>query len=140
VEYLWCGLPVIYNDYSELSELIAEYDAGWTLEPDDSEAIRRVLAEIFDDRAVVSRKSDNAQRLARERLAWDATITPLDESVRRPSLRRSARWKPFAGIDAFSSPLDKVRFVYREEGARAVFAKSVRLAQRTVSERIKGAG
>src|SRR5262249_47751093 len=56
VEYLWCGLPVIYNDYSELSQLIAEYDAGWAIDPDDVAGIRRVLDEIFEHPETVARK------------------------------------------------------------------------------------
>src|SRR5690606_23877220 len=40
VEYLWCGLPVIYHDYAELSDYIREYEAGWTVDPEDPEALR----------------------------------------------------------------------------------------------------
>ena len=34
IEYLWCGLPVLYNDFSEISGHIADYDAGWAVDPD----------------------------------------------------------------------------------------------------------
>ncbi len=43
VEYMWCGLPVIYNNYADLASLIAQYDAGWTLDPNDAPALRRVI-------------------------------------------------------------------------------------------------
>jgi hypothetical protein len=97
VEYLWCGLPVVYNDYSELSELIREFDAGWTVSPSNAVAIRNVVSEILDDPGLVDLKSRNAQRLARERLAWDRTIKPLDEALREPSLRSGA--VPFSVAD-----------------------------------------
>lgn len=82
VEYLWCGLPVIYNNYAELADYIRDYDAGWTVDPLDARAIRSVIEEILDDPACVTRKSLNAQRLVRERLAWDRTIEPLDAFCR----------------------------------------------------------
>lgn len=84
VEYLWCGLPVIYNNYAELADYIRAYDAGWTVDPLDATAIRSVIESILDDPAGVARKSINAQRLVRERLAWDRTIEPLDAFCREP--------------------------------------------------------
>jgi GT2 family glycosyltransferase len=87
VEYLWCGLPVIYNNYSELSDYIREYNAGWVLDPEDREAILAVLSEIFEHPECIVEKSQNAQRLVRERLTWDKTIAPLDAFVRHPSIR-----------------------------------------------------
>lgn len=88
VEYLWCGLPVIYHNYAELSDYIREYEAGWVLDPEDGAALEQVLAQIFSDPAEVARRSANAQRLVRECLTWDRTIAPLDTFVRRPKVRR----------------------------------------------------
>jgi glycosyltransferase involved in cell wall biosynthesis len=87
VEYLWCGLPVVYGNYGELAALIADYKAGWVVPPDDGEAIRRTLVEALSDPAELARRSSNAQRLVRERLAWDRTIEPLDRFVRDPIAR-----------------------------------------------------
>jgi len=87
VEYLWCGVPVIYGDYAELSDYIREYDAGWIVNPEEPEQIRAALAEIFEHPEIVAEKSRNAQRLVRECLTWDRTIDALDRIVRHPSLR-----------------------------------------------------
>jgi hypothetical protein len=84
VEYLWCGLPVIYNNYAELADYIRDYDAGWTVDPLDANAIRSVIESILDNPDCIARKSINAQRLVRERLAWDRTIEPLDAFCREP--------------------------------------------------------
>jgi GT2 family glycosyltransferase len=97
VEYMWCGLPVIYNNYSELSEYIREYDAGWTVDPEDRESIRAVIEEIFAYPDRVAERGRNAQRLVRERLNWNLTIQPMEYFVRwadmRPSADRSKeRW------------------------------------------------
>ncbi len=86
--FLWSGLPVIYDDYSELSGYIRDYDAGWTLDPLDARALRSVVCDILEQPELVAAKSRNAQRLARERLAWTHAIDALDRLVRRPRLRR----------------------------------------------------
>ena len=87
VEYLWCGLPVIHHNYSELSPYIKEYQAGWVVDPTDEAMIREAIDEIFDDTDLVQRFSRNAQRLVRERLTWDKTIDPLDRFCRNPVKR-----------------------------------------------------
>ena len=91
VEYLWCGLPVIYNDYSELSDYIADYEAGWTLDPDDQDGLRAVIETILTDPQEVARRGRNAQRLVRERLTYDRTIEPLDAFCRSPRMRSHER-------------------------------------------------
>ena len=91
VEYLWCGLPVIYNNYAELSGYIADYQAGWTLDPADPAGLRRILDEMLDDPAILETRSRNAQRLVRERLTWDRTIAPLDAFCRQPRKREKGQ-------------------------------------------------
>ncbi|MGQ9787352.1 MAG: glycosyltransferase, partial [Anaerolineae bacterium] len=90
VEYMWCGLPVIYNNYSELGEYIREYNAGWTVDPEDREAIRAVIDEIFTYPERVADRGRNAQRLVRERLNWNLTIQPMERFVRWADVRPSA--------------------------------------------------
>ncbi len=97
VEYLWCGVPVVYGDYAELTDYIREYDAGWIVNPEEPEQIRAALAEIFDHPEIVAEKSRNAQRLARERLTWDRTSEELDCLVRRSTFRHD-------GMPPISSP------------------------------------
>jgi Glycosyl transferases group 1 len=87
-EYLWCGLPVVYNDYGDLTPMIRDYEAGWIVSPDDADGLRELLRKIVHDPAEVRRRSANAQRLARERLSWARTTDPLDSFCRDP-VRRS---------------------------------------------------
>lgn len=94
VEYLWCGLPVIYNDYAELAAYICEYNAGWTVDPRDPPAIRRAVEEVLDAPAIVAQRAQNAQRLIRERLNWTAAVAPLDAFCRNPT-----RWTATAGAE-----------------------------------------
>lgn len=90
IEYLWCGLPVIYNDYSEISDHIRDYDAGWALNPDDQSAVDGALDEIFSRPDIVRKKSENAQRLVRDRFSWEKTIEPLVDFLNNPQRARSA--------------------------------------------------
>jgi hypothetical protein len=136
VEYLWCGLPVVYNDYAELAELIAEYDAGWTVPADEPDTIRAVVDQIFADPELVERKGENARRLARERLTWDRTIEPLDRFVRTAGIRRNAVRPTRRLVEPPKPSLPaQVYWVWRHHGIRAVIAKSqARLRQRQPAE------
>lgn len=95
IEYLWCGLPVIYHNYGEISEHIREYDAGWVVDPEGESEIAAALDEIFCDAAAVARKSANAQQLVRDRFTWDKTILPLLDFLRHP--KRAPRVEPTLG-------------------------------------------
>ncbi|NQU42793.1 glycosyltransferase family 4 protein [bacterium] len=77
VVYLSCGLPVLYNDYSELSDYIYRYDAGWTLDPQDGGGIETLVEGLVADPGEIERRRENARRLVRENLTWDRTIEPL---------------------------------------------------------------
>lgn len=103
VEYLWCGLPVIYNDYSELSRYIRDYRAGWTVDPNDRHAIRAAVAEAFEQPDRVREYSRNAQRLVRERLTWDHTIEPLDAFCRKPTRRVRIKEESSSSIETHRS-------------------------------------
>lgn len=102
VEYLWCGLPVIYNNYAELSEHIADFDAGWTLDPQSDSDIANCLDEIFSQPELLKQKGLNAQALVRERFSWDKTIQPLLDFLERPSKARLA--KPVLSLASPKAP------------------------------------
>ncbi len=95
VEYLWCGLPVIYNNYADLADLICQYEAGWAVDPADGRQVSEAIEQVLTDPAESARRSRNAQRLARERLTWDQTIGPLDRFCRDPVFRRHEGAKAF---------------------------------------------
>lgn len=77
--YLWSGLPIIYNNFSDLSKEITKYDAGWCVDPKDSAALERVLEEIYNNPELVLQKSHNARRLAEELFSWDKAVLPILE-------------------------------------------------------------
>jgi len=87
VEYLWCGLPVIYNDYSELSEYIARHKAGWALDPCDSSKISELVESTVDSPSILMEYSKNAQELVKKEFNWEKTIQPLHDFCERPKKR-----------------------------------------------------
>jgi glycosyltransferase involved in cell wall biosynthesis len=95
IEYLWCGLPVLYNDFGEISGHIREYDAGWTVNPDSDQDIAAALDEIFSSPEAVARKGENAKRLVQDRFSWDKTIEPLVAFLQNP--RKATRCEPALG-------------------------------------------
>ncbi len=124
VEYLWCGLPVIYGDYAELSRYIREYRAGWTIDPNSPAALHAAVSEVFEQPDRVREYSCNAQRLVRERLTWDRTIEPLDAICRHPSRRERA--KTSTGLPETQSAflLGKAWGVLRRRGPGAVLRET----------------
>lgn len=87
VEYLWSGLPVIHNDYSELSEYIEKARAGWLLDPCDGHRADELVKSIIDHPAVLEDYSKNAQELVRRRFTWEKTIGPLHDFCESPTRR-----------------------------------------------------
>jgi hypothetical protein len=75
---------VLYNDYSEISDHIREYDAGWAVNPESQQSLSAAIDEIFANPELVRKKSENAQRLVKDRFTWDKTILPLLDFLRHP--------------------------------------------------------
>jgi hypothetical protein len=95
IEYLWCGMPVLYNDFSEISGHIRDYDAGWTVDPKSESEINLALDEIFSSPEKVKEKGLNAARLVADRFSWDKTIQPLVDYLNNPT--RQEETKPLKG-------------------------------------------
>lgn len=74
---LACGVPVIHPPFSEVSPMIAEYDAGWLIDPPDTKALEDVISSILDDPDLVRRKKENARALASEVLDPAVAVKPL---------------------------------------------------------------
>jgi len=85
--YLWCGVAVIYNNYSELSGYISRYEAGWVVSPEDKAGFKSIVSEILAWPEEVRRRGQNAQRLVREHFTWDKTIGPLSSFCHEPQFR-----------------------------------------------------
>lgn len=90
IDYLRCGLPIITTPGQVIARELLEYGAGWVVEAGDSRGLTRLITDLFDHPDKVARASSAAQRLVRDRYAWDRAVAPLDAFVRHP-LRRERR-------------------------------------------------
>jgi hypothetical protein len=74
---LACGVPVIHPPFTEVSPMIAGYDAGWLVEPTDTAALEKIIGGILDDPETVWKKKENARVLASEVLDPAVAVKPL---------------------------------------------------------------
>lgn len=135
VEYLWCGLPVIYNDYSELSSHIGEYQAGWVVDPQDKEEVAKVIEGILNSPEIVRQRSENAQRLVRENFTWDRTIGPLDAFCRSPFIRRRRRRTPIQLEKSFKELMNEAITHYRQGGTQRLSKETLLFLRRRLTRR-----
>jgi glycosyltransferase involved in cell wall biosynthesis len=77
VTAIGCGLPVVHPTFTECSPLIAKYDAGWLVDPQDGEGLVALLRALTTDRELLTSKRAGAQRLAREMLSPEVATRPL---------------------------------------------------------------
>ena len=135
VEYLWCGLPVIYNDYSELSSYIREYQAGWVVDPEDKEGIAKVIEGILKSPEIVRQRSENAQRLVREKFTWNRTIAPLDAFCRSPFIRRRRTEAPMQREKSFRELINEAIMHYRRGGMQRLSRETLLFLRRRLTRR-----
>ncbi|MCL4487660.1 MAG: glycosyltransferase [Chloroflexi bacterium] len=134
VEYLWCGLPIVYHDYAELSDFIREYNAGWIVDPENRAAITGILDEIFEHPEQLAERSRNAQRLVREKLTWDRTIDPMDRFIRHPNHRGQRAVERGTVESRARSLVERARFKYQNGGLRTLTRAGLKFIQRRLSD------
>lgn len=86
VVYLHCGLPVLYNNYSELSGVIERHGAGWTLDPDDEQGFRAAVRSVLDGSAPLEAMRAGALAAAAAH-DWTRVSGPLAEFCAAPRFR-----------------------------------------------------
>lgn len=101
--YLWCGLPVIHDDYSEPGALIRARGCGWALSPDDADGLRGAVRSVLDGTAPLGAMRAAALRLAADH-AWDRTIGPLSDFCAAPGLRAGRQPRATATPAATPAP------------------------------------
>jgi glycosyltransferase involved in cell wall biosynthesis len=74
---LACGVPVLHPPFTEVSPMIAEYDAGWLVDPEDTVALEAVISGIIDDPDELRSKKENARKLASALIEPEVAVKPL---------------------------------------------------------------
>lgn len=101
IVYLWCGLPVLHNNYSEISPYISDYDAGWICDYEDEKSYETILESCSQNGDMITSKSHNAQKLALERFSYEKTIGPLYEFCKEPYVRKEKQKCAVSLVDGF---------------------------------------
>ncbi len=121
IEFLSAGTPVIYNDFSTLSELVRKYNAGWTLSPDSAGAgLRSIFKELVErGPALVQELSQNARRLAAAEFVPDRCMDPLIQLCdgELPKRVQSAGLRRSSSAVAAQSDLGRVLAISPDTGA-----------------------
>ena len=81
VNALACGVPVIHPPFTEVSPWISDYDAGWLVDPQDPQALEKVIGGILEDPDVVRRKKHNARKLAADIIDPRVAVEPLVQII-----------------------------------------------------------
>jgi glycosyltransferase involved in cell wall biosynthesis len=110
VVYLWCGLPVIHNNYSELSEYIGKSGAGWTLDPEDEVSFKKIVNEILLNKIDIGQQARSALDLVRKNFNWNETIQPLACFCQNPFIRKGKA----GSILAFENRIRRVQELEEE--------------------------
>lgn len=87
---LSCGLPVMHVDFTEVSGWIAEYGAGWLVDPDDADGMEEILQLAAEDPSLLRPRREGAERIAHEVLAPAVAAEPLARILDRLEQERSS--------------------------------------------------
>ncbi len=92
--YLQCGLPVVYNNYSEISLLVQRNGCGWCLDPEDEAGFRTLVQKIIGAPDEVLKLRESARNAAINQ-NWNQTIAPLAEFCQNPQFREKTNSQAF---------------------------------------------
>ena len=104
IDYLRCGLPIITSPRQVIAKDLAEYGAGWLLDPGDTEGLERLVRMLATNPKAVADASAAAQALARDRYAWNKTGHALIQAV-EARVRRSHGETLFAQLSRTQADL-----------------------------------
>ncbi len=77
VQWMGAGLPVAYNTWGDIGELLDDHQLGLTFEPGDSEALARQIVWASAHRDELARIAERARQYARDELSFAATTREL---------------------------------------------------------------
>lgn len=82
IEAMACGLPVVACESEGIADYITEGETGFLVPPNDTEAIRSVLAELWRDAELRNHVSRRGQRLASSTFTWERNARIVEEQFR----------------------------------------------------------
>jgi glycosyltransferase involved in cell wall biosynthesis len=77
------GVPIVASDYGGNPRMVENGVNGLLFPPQNDHVLANVLLRLHDDRALLSRLSEGAHRLYRERFTAPAMVARLEELYTR---------------------------------------------------------
>jgi glycosyltransferase involved in cell wall biosynthesis len=101
LDYLWCGLPIIYTVGDHFAQLVAERELGWVVPAEDVGALADSILAMATDRDRRLAISRRVAEVARG-MTWERVSAPLQRFLVKPSLAadKPRRKREFASSDA----------------------------------------
>jgi glycosyltransferase involved in cell wall biosynthesis len=134
LDYFWARLPALVSGGDVASQWVEQYQLGYVVPPGDTAAIGSALADLLE-----TRKQDWAPRFdpALERFAWARVVEPLRRYCLGNSQvdsrgMRSARVSLDSGL-GWKANVAKARFIWKNEGFRALLHRTWRYLQWKIS-------
>jgi hypothetical protein len=138
LDYIWAGLPIVTAAGDVLSELVAENDLGYVLQPGDVDGVAAAMDALLTEPDARGSRQESFRRVAAQ-LAWDRAIEPLVAYCRAPwragddEESHARRWQT-AGHDRLLSDLayarlDRCRFEGIVDSLESRRAHAVEYAQ-----------
>ncbi len=83
LDYIWAGLPMLVTEGDVLAGLVAREGLGYTVPPEDVDAVADALRALMDDQGGRARRAERFERV-RSELTWSRAVEPLVRFLRRP--------------------------------------------------------
>ncbi|MCX7942984.1 MAG: hypothetical protein N2746_00515 [Deltaproteobacteria bacterium] len=132
-DYLFSGLPVIVNDYMQMSELIRKYDAGWVIRGISD--FEEVVDRIISDNELIVHKSDNVATLIMQEFDVVKCMEPLVNILKKPSKlekREGLIWGLVRIVDRYVK--EGIEHANLIKEVKELQAENIRLSERIVSK------
>ena len=76
-EYMQAALPVVCTDFSLWQDIMAEYDCGICVNPDDADEVKEAIQRLLDHPDEAQRMGENGRRAVSERYNWECEEAKL---------------------------------------------------------------
>jgi hypothetical protein len=86
LDHLWAGLPSVVSTGDAVADLVRARNLGYTVPPEDSEAVADALCRLATDDARRQQCATRARETAQD-YTWEQTLAPLARFCRAPRRR-----------------------------------------------------
>jgi len=133
IGFLWGGVAPVVGRTLFLADELKAAGAGWSVDPEDGGALRRLFEWILEHPDDVFQRRHNAQAFVRHHHTWDKALGPLVEFCSAPRYRPKHRHLLDTTIERLHKTREEMEKAYAEMGK--AFAELGQLQARYDRER-----